>query len=61
MKQLEKTLEQARGFQSYREIQQWLQSECGLKGKYHVVHELVRYRLQAKRKRSRPVKQNQEV
>ena len=59
VKQLEKRLEQPRGFQSYREIQQWLQSECGLNVKYHVVHELVRYRLKAKRKRPRPVNQNQ--
>ena len=44
---LEKRLQQPRGFNSYREIQQWLESECGIKVKYHVVHELVRYRLGA--------------
>ena len=60
VKQLEKRLQEPRGFQSYLEIQQWLHSECGLDVKYHVVYELVRYRLGAKRKRPRPVNQNQD-
>lgn len=58
---LEKRLQQPRGFNSYREIQQWLESECGIKVRYHVVHELVRYRLGAKRKRPRPVRHNQDT
>ena len=58
---LEKRLQQPRGFKSYLEIQQWLESECGIKVRYHVVHELVRYRLGAKRKRPRPVRQNQDA
>jgi transposase len=57
---LERRLQQPRGFKSYLEIQQWLESECGIKVRYHVVHELVRYRLGAKRKRPRPVRQNQD-
>lgn len=59
--QLEKRLQQPRGFKSYREIQQWFESECGVKVRYHVVHELVRYRLGAKRKRPRPVRHNQDA
>lgn len=58
---LEKRLQQPRGFKSYLEIQQWLESECGIKVRYHVVHELVRYRLGAKRKRPRPAHQNQDI
>ena len=60
VKQLEKRLQEPRGFQSYLEIQQWLHCECGLDVKYHVIHELVHYRLGAKRKRPRPVNQNQD-
>ena len=58
---LEKRLQQPRGFNSYGEIQQWLESESGVKVKYHVVHELVRYRLGAKRKRPRPRRYNQDL
>ena len=58
---LAKRLPQPRGFKSYREIQQWLESECGIKVRYHVVHELVRYRLGAKRKKPRPLRHNQDL
>ena len=58
---LEKRLQQPRGFKSYRELQQWLESECGIKVRYHVVHELVRYRLGAKRKKPRPLRHNQDL
>ncbi len=57
---LEKRLQQPRGFNSYGEIQQWLESQCGIRVKYHVVHELVRYRLRGKRKRPRPGRHNQD-
>ena len=58
---LEKRLQQPRGFNNYGEVQQWLERECGIKVRYHVVHELVRYRLRAKRKRPRPVRHNQDA
>lgn len=57
---LEKRLQQPRGFNSYGEIQQWLESECGIRVKYHVVHKLVRYGLGGKRKRPRPGHHNQD-
>lgn len=51
---LRQYLEQAQGFSSYGEIQQWLKQECGVSVGYHVVHAHVRYRLQAKPKVARP-------
>ncbi len=58
---LENRPQKPRGFKSYREIQQWLDSECGIKVRYHVVHSLVRYRLRAKRKKPRPLRHNEDL
>jgi transposase len=41
-------------FTSYKEIQQWLVSEYGIKLSYNSVHGLVRYKLKAKLKVARP-------
>lgn len=45
----------ADGFDSYRAVQRWLAEEQGIELPYGTVHDLVRYRLGAKLKRSRPV------
>ena len=55
---LKQHLQDSKGFNSYVEIQQWLDSECGIKVNYHVVHELARHRLRVKRKNSRLVYSN---
>jgi transposase len=51
---LQERLNQPQGFQSYGEIQQWLQQELGMTVKYKTVHQTVRYRLKAKLKVPRP-------
>lgn len=42
------------GFSSYGEVQTWLQAVLGIEVNYHVVHNLVRYKLKAKLKAARP-------
>lgn len=51
---LRERLKEVQGFKSYGQVQQWLDSECGLQLKYKTVHQLVRYRLKAKLKVPRP-------
>jgi hypothetical protein len=56
-------LEQAdHGFKSYIQVQQWLEDTLGVKAEYRTVHQLTRYRLNAKLKAARPTssKQNPE-
>lgn len=53
---LKERLKQPRGFSSYGQVQQWLEQECGVRAAYHTVHSLVRYKLQAKLKKPRPLK-----
>ena len=48
------------GFKSYIEVQQWLENTLGVKAEYRTVHELVRYRLQAKLKAGRPTNSKQD-
>jgi transposase len=47
-------LAESPGFSGYREVQQWLFDEYGLKVPYTTVHRWVRYDLKAKLKRPRP-------
>ena len=51
---LKEELKDPEGFSSYKEVQLWLLAFLGIEANYHVVHHLVRYRLQAKLKSSRP-------
>lgn len=45
----------ADGFDSYKQIQKWLDEEFEIRAPYPTVHGLVRYRLKSKLKRARPV------
>jgi transposase len=46
---LQHRLEQAdHGFKSYIQVQQWLEDTLGVKAEYRTVHQLTRYRLNAK-------------
>jgi transposase len=49
-------LKQPQGFSSYEQVQQWLEQECGVTAAYHTVHSLVRYKLQARTKKTTPKK-----
>jgi transposase len=51
---LKEELKDPQGFSSYKEVQLWLLAFFGVEANYHVVHHLVRYKLQAKLKSSRP-------
>lgn len=57
--QLKQRLQQSHGFNSYGQVQQWLEQECGVSAAYHTVHSLVRYKLQAKLKKPRPKSRKQ--
>jgi hypothetical protein len=50
----EEELKDPEGFFSYKEVQLWLLAVLGVEANYHVVHRLVRYKLSAKLKSSRP-------
>lgn len=52
---LKERLKQPQGFSSYG-LQQWLEVECGVTAAYHTVHSLVRYKLQARTKKTTPKK-----
>lgn len=52
---LQQRLQERSGFQSYGEIQRWLEQECGVSAAYQTVHGIVRYKLQSKLKVPRPV------
>lgn len=56
---LQKRLKQPQGFTSYGQVQQWLEQECGVSAAYKTVHQLVRYKLQAKLKKPRPKSRKQ--
>ncbi|MDV3001425.1 MAG: IS630 family transposase ISAcma28 [Chroococcopsis gigantea SAG 12.99] len=53
-KALEKRLEENKGFESYGEICEWLETKMGLEVKYKTVHKLVYYKLKASPKIARP-------
>jgi putative transposase len=50
IKRLQQELCEPEGFDSYKEVQMWLEAVLGIKANYHVVHNLVRYQLKAKLK-----------
>lgn len=52
-KALEKRLKLEKGFNSYGEICQWLESKLGIAANYKTVHRLVHYRLKASQKIAR--------
>jgi hypothetical protein len=56
---LDKQLQQEEGFNSYAEIQQWLQEKLGITTTYKNVHDLVHYRMKAKPKVARPYSASQ--
>ena len=49
-KQLEQKLAEPKSFGSYKEVQHWLQTVCGLQVPYKTVHKTVRYGLKTKLK-----------
>ena len=51
---LKEELKNPEGFSSYKQVQLWLKAVLGVEANYHVVHRLVRYKLSAKLKSSRP-------
>jgi transposase len=55
LEQLRQRLSERTGFDSYGEIQQWLQQEYDVQAAYATVHGIVRYKLQSKLKVPRPV------
>ncbi len=63
VEKLKEELKNPEGFQSYGEIQLWLNTCFELDLAYRTVHELVRYKLKAKLKVPRPlhIKQNKEA
>lgn len=60
VKRIQEELKDPEGFQSYGEIQRWLEAVHDVKVSYTVVYKLVRYRLKAKLKVPRPVHIKQE-
>jgi transposase len=58
---LQERLATPTGFGSYGEIQDWLETEYQHEMSYSGVHQHVRYQLQAKPKRPRPVSRHQDV
>ncbi|MDZ4877854.1 MAG: IS630 family transposase ISMae27 [Chroococcidiopsis cubana SAG 39.79] len=51
---LKEELKDPEGFPGYKEVQLWFKAVLGVEANYHVVHRLVRYKLNAKLKSSRP-------
>lgn len=58
---LEQALENPESFSTYKEVQQWLKTVCGIQVPYKTVHKTVRYGLKAKLKGPRPVLGEQSV
>jgi transposase len=58
LEQLKQRLAQPQGFNSYGQIQQWLEAEFGVVVAYRTVHQTVRYKLNAKLKVPRPRSKN---
>jgi transposase len=50
IKRLQQELCDPEGFDSYKEVKMWLETVLGIEANYHVVHNLVRYKLKAKLK-----------
>jgi transposase len=50
IKRLQQELSDPEGFESYKEVQIWLEAVLGIEANYYTVHNLVRYKLKAKLK-----------
>jgi putative transposase len=59
VERLSKELQEPEGFNSYKEVHQWLTSCCEVKAAYRTVHQWARYRLKGKLKVPRPVSEKQ--
>ena len=59
VERLSKELQEPEGFNSYKEVHQWLTSCCEVKVAYRTVHQWARYRLKGKLKVPRPVSEKQ--
>src|SRR4028119_2110960 len=59
VERLSKELQEPEGFNSYKEVHQWLTSCCEVKVAYRTVHQWARYRLKSKIKVPRPVSEKQ--
>ena len=59
VEKLSNELQEPEGFNSYKEVHQWLTSCCELKVAYRTVHQWTRYRLKGKLKVPRPVSEKQ--
>jgi transposase len=59
VEKLSKKLQESEGFNSYKEVHQWLTSCCEVKVAYRTVHQWARYRLKGKLKVPRPVSEKQ--
>jgi hypothetical protein len=59
VEKLSEELNQVEGFNSYKEVHQWLTSCCDIPVAYRTVHQWVRSRLKGKLKVPRPVSHKQ--
>ncbi len=59
VEKLSKELQESEGFNSYKEVHQWLTSCCEVKVAYRTVHQWAKYRLKGKLKVLRPVSEKQ--
>jgi hypothetical protein len=59
VEKLSKKLQELEGFNSYKEVHQWLTSCCEVKVAYRTVHQWARYCLKGKLKVPRPVSEKQ--
>ncbi|HAG83228.1 MAG TPA: helix-turn-helix domain-containing protein [Cyanobacteria bacterium UBA12227] len=53
VERLSEELKTSKGFSSYGEVKNWLETVLGVKANYDVVHKLVRYKLKSKLKLSK--------
>lgn len=58
---LAQELDDPEGFESYQEVQTWLQTTQGISVSYKVVHHTIRYQMKAKLKVPRPTSSEQEL
>lgn len=58
---VKKELKDPEGFDTYGEVQTWLKAVLGTEANYHVVNNLVRYKLKAKLKVPRPRSSEQDL
>jgi hypothetical protein len=59
VEKLSKELQESEGFNSYKEVDQWLTSCCEVIVAYRTVHQWARYRLKGKLKVPPPVSEKQ--